>query len=259
VVLLTVYSRRVRRGILILAILLAGGVAWVWRGSAISAWIDGWVTTGRKRLPATFTYDGGGFRSGDVSLTFAETDNLRHDLTVSEGQSGYAVLIAHGQNFPLGTHLAPDPGDDISLEFRRGAVWPAWKEFSIMGGPFPRWRRYCYYSLRWKKASGTVLEMHWRYQQIYYSRKGWTEPLMMWNSQTGLTSLSIRNPQQDAVVRYVDESKRWKPAEYRIDQLGQDRFAVIHCDDGAYPGAGKSIVVKVDLETGKVLGETGGQ
>jgi len=35
--------------------------------------------------------------------------------------------------------------------------------------------------------------MRWRYEQDYYTHdpRGWTEPLMMWNGQTGLLSVDI--------------------------------------------------------------------
>jgi hypothetical protein len=250
----------VRRWISSLAIILAGGVVWIWRGPAISAVVDRWLSVGRKRLPASLTYDGGGFRTGNVSLTFAGIDNLRRDLAVRESSSGYAMLVSGSSRFPLGVHLAPDPGDEVSLEFRRGVLgWPAWKDFSILGCPFPFWRRYCFYALNWKKESGAALDMQWRYEQTYYSRTGWSEPLMMWNSRTGLTSVSIENPCYDAVARYIEETRHWKPEEYRIEQNDEETFAVVHRDDGMAPGAGKSVIVTVSRYTGKVTGETGWQ
>lgn len=63
----------------------------------------------------------------------------------------------------------------------------------ILSTRSPRWKRYVYYTLIWKKRSGATLTMRWRYEQDYYTHdpRGWTEPLMMWNGQTGLLSVDI--------------------------------------------------------------------
>jgi hypothetical protein len=64
----------------------------------------------------------------------------------------------------------------------------------MLGGSSPWWRQYVYYRLTWKKPSGAQLEMLWRYERLYYSASGWTEPEMTWmNSQTGLLAVKMRS------------------------------------------------------------------
>jgi hypothetical protein len=88
--------------------------------------------------------------------------------------------------------LVADPGDELSLRSSHSALgWPTPFEFKILGGTSPWWKRYVYYRLVWKKRSGSKLEMRWRYEQQYYSASGWSDPAMMWSSQTGLLSVEL--------------------------------------------------------------------
>jgi hypothetical protein len=169
-----------------------------------------WLLAGRHvallatSLPTTpMRYDGG-LRIAGMSMTFGGTDNLRKDVYVRSDTGGRAYLCWAGVTFPLGTRtnpvdprgrvdidFVPDLGDEIRFTARKSMVWPNPFEVRWLGGPAPRWKQYVFYRLVWKKRSGARLEMNWRYQKEHYANKGWTEPLMMWNSKTGLLSVEI--------------------------------------------------------------------
>ena len=186
--------------------LIVVAVVWLAAGRHVALLVDG-ITTGRvASLPVDpLMYDGGGFVIGGTSMTFAETNNLRGDLDARIDSSGRVVLCAGHNIFTLGTltaaapsgrpdfHFRPEPGDEVSF-IRRDSLlpWPTPFQVNWLGGSSPRWKQYVYYQLAWKKPSGARLEMRWRYEREYYSGKGWTEPLMMWNSETGVLSVSIR-------------------------------------------------------------------
>jgi len=61
----------------------------------------------------------------------------------------------------------------------------------------PWWKRYVYYRLVWSKRSGAKLEMLWRYEQDFYIPGAWTDPVMMWNGQTGLLRVTIHPAMSD--------------------------------------------------------------
>ena len=185
---------------------LALGLAWLRAGRRLTLLLDGIITIRKVSLPTSpVQLGGGGLRIGGTDMTFGGIDNLRADLCVASDASGRTHLSAGHDSFPLGPRtnpvdprgrpeidFVPDPGDEVSFTSSRSLLsWPSPFEFRIMGGPPPKWRRYVYYRLAWKKRDGAKLEMFWRYQQEYYSRGGWKEPLMMWNSETGLLWVKI--------------------------------------------------------------------
>lgn len=168
--------------------------------------LDRFVTIRRRSLPvASVKYDGGGLMIGGVSLTFGGLDNLRTDVELSVDATNRVHLSSHGASFVLGPRLdvgdgsgrpdieiGADPNDSISLTSSQSMLgWPTPFEFKIMGGPSPWWKRYVYYRLLWRKQTSETLDMRWRYEQHYYSAKGWSEPAMLWMSRTGLTAVEI--------------------------------------------------------------------
>lgn len=169
----------------------------------------GWLWVSRPRVEALpvapLGYDGGGFVIGDLRMTFGQTDNLRSGLRLAKDPSGRVVLCEGGRSFVLGPLTsAADPsgrpefsfaaelGDQVSLTRSRTLfAWPPPFKWNILGPQRPRWIRPVDYRLVWKKPSGARLEIIWRYEQEYYSGKGWTDPSMLWNSRTGLVSVAI--------------------------------------------------------------------
>jgi hypothetical protein len=196
----------IRTAIRVLISVLAVAIVWLAAGRHVALLLDGLVTGRAASLPADpLLYDGGGFVIGGKSITFAGTNNLRGDLAASIDSSGRVVLSAGRNAFLMGVLITaspsgrpdfqfkPEPGDEVSFTVSKSLLpWPTPFEFKMLGGSSPWWKQYVYYRLTWKKPSGAQLEMLWRYEREWYSGTGWTEPQMMWNSQTGLQSVTIR-------------------------------------------------------------------
>jgi len=264
-------------GPLILFTLLVA--VWWSMGRSFAVRADRLLPARTKLLPVSpLEYDGGGFRIGGLSMTFGLTNNERADLRLTTDSSNRVILSVGPDAFVVGPRtnpvdprgrpeitFVPESGDEIVFTTRQGLLaWRAPIQINIFGGSSPRWKRYVYYRLMWKRRCGEVLEMSWRYEQDYYPGRGWTAPLMMWNSYTGLLQVSIRS---GAVGEYVKRTKGWDRSEYAIQHLGtsedgtSERFAVVHASDAVAmsPGAGKSFEILVDCAKQQVMREIGGQ
>ncbi|MEO8026896.1 MAG: hypothetical protein ABI823_10495 [Bryobacteraceae bacterium] len=261
---------------------------WLLASRPASVLLDRFTTARAASIPAIpIEYEGGGFGVGDLTLTFAGLDNLRTDLALRSDGSERLILSSGGRTFPLGPRLSPpdpsgrpeirfepDAGDIVTLTLDRSwLAWPTFWDIKIMTRT--AWfRRNAYYRLKWKKKSGAILDMLWRYEQQYYPSNrldvtsGWTPPLMMFKSTTGLARVEITSGNAEAAAaEYVAGVKGWKYSEYRTEGRGaapdgrSDLVAVIFLEDerGANPGAGKSLVLQVDRVTRKVIQEMGSQ
>jgi hypothetical protein len=254
-------------GTLLLAVL---ALVWLNAGRRITLFVDRWFTLSAASLPASpVEYDGGGLRIAGLPMTFGGIDNLRWPLKVHTDDGGHLAISTGVRSFTLAPR---EPADEVAFTSCRSVL--SWTlppfQISILGTRSPKWKRCVYYRLTWRKPSGATLEMFWRYEQQYYSDTGWGEPLMMWNSRTGLLRVEItaETIQHDSVVtQYVARAKGWERARYRIESRGLtsdglcDRIAVIHLDDerAPSPGAGKSIELLVDRSSHQVVKELGGQ
>jgi len=146
-------------------------------------------------------------------MTFGSIDNLRFDLCLCSDAANRVVLKSGGRSFTLGPrtnpvdpsgrpeiYLIPERGDQVSFIITRSILsWPTPFEFDIMIRS-PWWKRYVYYRMVWKKRSGAELTMNWRYEQDYFTGRGWTRPEMMFNYQTGLLRVDI-HPQTSPASR----------------------------------------------------------
>ena len=181
--------------------------AWLSMGRRLAECLDRLVTARAQSLPASpIEYDGGGLVIGEQSMTFGQSNNLRADLELVTDFPNRVVLCARQSRFILGPRtnpvdssgrpeisFVPERGDELSFVSRASLLpWRAPFEFPVFGGPSPRWDRYVFYTLVWKKSSGARLEMSWRYEMQYYAERGWTRPVMRWNSHTGLLSVRIQ-------------------------------------------------------------------
>lgn len=279
---------QVTRPILIWSIIAAVCliITWLVEGRRIALLSDRFITLRLRSLPADpLEYDFANLRIGAVSMPLIGTDNQRFNLSVQSDLQNRLVLSAVGQSFILGPRLsAPDPsgrtdikfaaepGDKVSFGLERSVISRPTPPFQInvLGGSTPSWRRYLYYRLEWKKTSGAKLDMLWRFEQEYYSRKGWNAGYMMYDFFTGLLRVKITSeviPQEPVVVEYISRTKGWKRTDYRIESQGltpdglSDVLAVIHLQDlySPSPGAGKSVVLHVNRATHQVTQELGGQ
>ena len=191
----------------VVVIIVAALIAWLLTGRHATLMVDRFFSGSTHFLPvAPMRCDGGGLIIGNVALTFGGLDNLRSDIQLSADSANRLVLSTARQTFLLGPRtnpaspagrppidFAPESGDKLSFTRRTSRLcWPTPFEFHILGGQSPWWKRYVYYQLLWKKPAGAQLVMRWRFEQQYYAGRGWTQPAMMWNSQTGLLPVEIR-------------------------------------------------------------------
>jgi hypothetical protein len=184
------------------------GIIWLCAGRYLTLFVDRFTTVSvESERVDNLVYDGGGFRVGELSMTFGSIDNQRFDLTLTSDASNMVVLTSAGRSFTLGPrtnpvdpsgrpeiYFIPERGDELSFTAGRSVLsWPTPFDFYILMRT-PWWKRYVYYRLVWKKPSGATLAMLWRYEQDYFAGSGWTEPTMMWNFQTGLLQVDIHLP-----------------------------------------------------------------
>lgn len=269
------------RALLLLVLLL---IVWLAAGRPVTVFLDRVIPFPASSLPVTpLRYDGA-LVIGGTPMTLGGIDNLRIPVAFTFDAANRTILDWGRDSFILGPRTSlldrsgrtdfeftSEPGDEVSFTRRKSlAGWPTPFDIRFLGGPAPWWKRYTYYRLIWKKRSGARLEILWRYEQQYYSKTGWTNPEMMWNSQTGVLSVKIQVESQGmdgAVVRYIARTKGWPRHDYRIEPRGaasdgrNQIFAVIHRDDecNAVPGAGKSVELFLDPATLQITKEVGGQ
>jgi hypothetical protein len=201
-------NKTLRRSLLILpfvTFVLAAG--WVYAGRYVTLLLDQVGTLGLETTRVDrVEYDGGGLRIGQHSLDFGALNNQRFALVLCSDRSNNVVLISGGHSFTFGPRtnpvhssgrpditFIPNAHDAATLITTRSLLsWPTPLPVNFMVRT-PWWKRYVYYRLVWKKASGSELTMLWRYEQDYFAGSGWTDPAMMWNFQTGLLQANVRS------------------------------------------------------------------
>jgi hypothetical protein len=197
-----------RKILITLAVLIAVVIAflatWIFYGHQISLLLDRFgtfeMTSARIN---SIAYQGNGtggiLHVNDLELSL----NDRNGSTPSIGttKNDQLALADRGKVFAFGPvrteaeNLAtvPPAGDDASIEIRRSILnWPTPFELNFMTGHSPSWKRHLYYRVRWKKSSGTNLEMLWRYEQYFYPGNGWASGFMTHQGSTGLIRVDIK-------------------------------------------------------------------
>jgi len=164
---------------------------WAVTGRYLTLFLDRIKTVTMQRLPATplnYSEDAGGlFQIGGLQMTIEDPNYKRFPLEVDRDSQNRLVLSVAGKSFVL----APEPGDESSFTIQRSMLsWPTPFDFNFMTGHSPSWKRHLYYVLRWKKSSGSTLEMVWRYEQYYYG-EGWASGFMLRTGSTGLIRVEI--------------------------------------------------------------------
>ncbi len=275
------------RPILIWSLVIAVGlaIAWLWAGRPILLVLDRVLTVRVSTLPVSpLVYKIADLNIGGRDMPLIGTDNELVKLRFQTDALNRLVLFDGDKSFTLGLRTAPpdpsgrpdtpfqvDPGDMLTFTSRRSFLSRrAPYQINVMGGSSPKWMRYVYYQLMWKKPSGATLEMTWRFEQWYYAERGWTDANMTYDFYTGLIRVKLTPefvPQEDAVVKYIAQTKGWKRADYRIENRGlspdgrSDVLAVIHLKDEccSSPGAGMSVELYVDRTSRQVTKELGYQ
>jgi len=197
-----------RKILITLAVLIAVVIAflatWIFYGHQISLLLDrfGTIEMTSARINS-IAYQGNGtggiLHVNDLELSL----NDRNGPTPSIGttKNDQLALADRGKVFAFGPvrteaeNLAtvPPAGDDASIEIRRSILnWPTPFELNFMTGHSPSWKRHLYYRVRWKKSSGTNLEMLWRYEQYFYPGNGWASGFMTHQGSTGLIRVDIK-------------------------------------------------------------------
>lgn len=194
-----------RKILIALLIIIALSVAWLWRGRDLTGVVDRFKTIETSSRPiAAMSYEGTGsggvLHIADVDLTLDETGLGGPKPNMGTTKDGQLALSFGGKVFPFGLTLPQDdklaakvPSDDtatISIE-HSALAWPNFFEVNYMTGNSPKWKRYIYRRLTWKKPNGAKLEMLWRYEQFFYRNDGWVEAFMTRPGSTGLIRVEI--------------------------------------------------------------------
>ena len=203
------------RRILILFITLAVGAAAlaalsIFKGREIPSFIDRyWTVESRSSPIQSIRYEGSGTGGiliiNDVSLSL---NDVKPGLSLSVGSTkdNQLALATGGKVFRFGPVTAtseniaerlatvPPSGDEAFLAIRHSVLsWPTPFDMNLMTGQSPSWKRNIYQEIRWKKSSGTKLQMLWRYEQFFYPGNGWTSGLITREGSTGLILVDIKD------------------------------------------------------------------
>ena len=197
----------IRLAIVVLVVLTLLAI-WIFGGRQVSLFIDrfGTIEVASAKI-SSIAYEGSGtggwLRVNDLALGL---DDIRPKIAPSFGSTkdNQFALANSGKVFAFGPlasttengsdHLAavPQAGDDASLSTRRSILsWPTPFDFNFMTGQSPSWKRHLYYQIRWKKSSGAILKMDWRYEQYFYAHNGWSNDMVR-EPSTGLIQIDIQ-------------------------------------------------------------------
>ena len=188
--------------------------AWIFGGRQVSLFIDRFGTIEIASVPIhAVVYEGSGtggwLTVNDVHLSLDDA-NPKIVLSIGSTKDNQFAVASGGKVFALGPlkstgenggdYLAvvPPTGDEAFFVTRRSALsWPTPFDFNFMTGHSPSWKRDLYYHLFWKKSSGAILDMVWRYEQSFYGRQlvpesGWDSGFAVREGSTGLVRVDIK-------------------------------------------------------------------
>lgn len=192
---------------LFLVVLIVIGLAatWIFASRPIILVLDQIATAAVETLPAnSFVYSQDAISVGAFPGWTNLPDGQSGDFYVAIDVSGRLVLHAGKKSFPLGVRIGPpdvsgrleipfarDADDQVALIVERSLLaWPTPLDSNFMTGRTPSWRRNLYYRLSWRKRSGSVLNMVWRYEQGFYADDGWSS-WMIREGATGLIHIDV--------------------------------------------------------------------
>jgi hypothetical protein len=173
---------------ILVAVIAALLIAWIFGGRQVSMFIDRFVTIEIASVPvSSVTYEGSGtgglLTVNDVHLSLNDT-NPEIDLSIGSTKDNQFAVASGGKVFALGPlssaaenagerlAVMPQASDEAFLVARHSALsWPTSFDSNFMTGHSPSWKRHVYYELRWKKPSGATLDMLWRYEQPFYGQQ----------------------------------------------------------------------------------------
>jgi hypothetical protein len=195
----------VRKIFVAVLIILALAVWWLWRGRDLVTFADKFKLIETSSHPIdSIAYEGdgsgGALQIGEARLSLDEVQLANGMPNVGTTKDGQLALSYAGHVFAFG-HIPIDTQqlraaraaeDTAALSIEHSALaWPNFFEVNFMTGNSPKWKRYIYRKLTWKKPNGTKLEMLWRYEQFFYQNDGWVEAFMVRPETTGLIRVEI--------------------------------------------------------------------
>jgi hypothetical protein len=258
----------VRTTALIFGCGLGGAILWLWLGSRFVLMFDQCFPGPRSPIE----HDHFGITLNTFSIDMGRTLTGLGTIKLSLDSQKRVVLGVDDRSFTLGpmTKCWSDPyflfvpeADDV-VSFTRHVSRIEWHTpfaFYILGGTTPKRHRYGYERLRWTKNSGAALEITWRTGENFYPRSGWAQ-----DYNYRLTRLDIRpGPTENAAAAYLAKTKNWTDADYRLESQActKDDYLVaaifLKDETASYPGGGKSVLLRINKNSKKVVGETGFQ
>ncbi len=262
---------------------IAIAIIWLCLGRQISQSIDRFLPgrpTPKPTDPMSIAFDPNGISSHFSLGSLGWPFSWPHvpgplDLKIILGRHDLLILRAGNRSFTFGPvqkwwtsskpqyQFTPAPGDIVSFTRDQSRLpWLTPFTFNIMGVSVPKAKRFAYDRLRWTKPSGAILEITWRTEYWWYPRAGWSDT---YNNRL-FRVLIHPSPLEKSAAAYLLATKRWSPDEYRLEpQPPTSEDAVINViylkDESAavHPGAGQSVVLRINISSGKVISESGWQ
>jgi hypothetical protein len=194
-----------RKILIIFLIVLVLVVWWLWRGRDVVTLADRFKLIETSSHPIeSIAYNGegsgGALQIADTRLNLDEVHLAGGRPNVGTTKDGQLALSYSGRVFAFGRipietqelRATPPQEDAATLSIEHSVLaWPNFFEVNFMTGNSPKWKRYIYRKLNWKKPNGAKLEMLWRYEQFFYQNDGWVEAFMVRPETTGLIRVEI--------------------------------------------------------------------
>ena len=192
----------------LIAVLVATALVWISRGRELAAASERAGTILIRSEPVqSLSYSGtghdGSLRINKVTLDLAPVKTSDPIPEIGTSKDGQVAISCAGRVFNFGPPsasaddalaCAPAAGDEAKLEMRRSVMaWPNPFETNFMTGNSPRWKRFSYLRLLWKKSNGANLEITQRCEQFFYRNDGWVDACMTDSGFTGLIRVEISN------------------------------------------------------------------
>ncbi len=194
------------RLLIVLALTLVIAVAWYVGARSLALWTEAFDTqdVGAKDI-AQIGWNGT-YLVVDSQILDTNTPDNSQRLQLSVDAQHRLVATAGGKSIVLGaaqgtmpdaqetiSAFAVQPGDRLTLTRAHSRlIWPNWFETNYMTGNSPSWKRFFYFHLVLRKASGATLDLFWRFEQWYYrSDQRWLAPDMVGEDSCGLVRAAI--------------------------------------------------------------------
>ncbi len=199
--------RRILSGIaIIIALLLAMSILWIFGGQRLSLFLDRFGTIEIASAPIeSISYKGTG-TGGDllvknIHLSLSPADPKGAEPHFGTTKDEQLALSLGGKVFALGPLRSsteemlaaqPQTGNAASITIRHSFLcWPNLPGLRTARDGEPLLKRYQYYELIWRKQSGAKLEMNWRCERAFYPGNGWVTKVPTPEGVSGLIRVDI--------------------------------------------------------------------